>query len=153
LIPEVARAKVEVFAELYMQKKDQKRLLESITDLNNELKEAKEKIRRLRRTYQKVLDSAGEGIYGVDCRGILTFINHSGAQILGYTTDELIGKPSHAIWHHHRLNGEFYPQEQCPSLRLIKAPRNILEKMFSGKRMAQRYRFSYRPVRLLRKMK
>jgi PAS domain S-box-containing protein len=114
LIPEVVRAKVAVFVELFVQKREQKRLRESITGLNNELKEAKEKIRRLRRTYKMVLDSAGEGIYGVDSQGILTFINQSGAQILGYTTDELIGKPSHTIWHHHRLDGQLYSQKECP---------------------------------------
>lgn len=114
LIPEVARAKVAVFVELYVQKKEQKRLQESVTGLNNELNRAKEKIRKLKRTYQMILDSAGEGIYGVDSKGILTFINQSGARVLGYTTDELVGKPIHAILHHHKLDGELYPQEECP---------------------------------------
>ncbi len=114
LIPEVVRVKVAMFVELYVQKRDQKRLRESIPDLNNKLKEAKEKIKRLSRNYKMVLDSAGEGIYGVDSQGILTFINQSGAQILGYTTDELIGKPGHTIWHHHRLDGQLYSQKECP---------------------------------------
>jgi len=114
LIPEVVRGKIALFVELSSLKNEKKRLEESVAGLDNELKQAKEEIKRLRRTYQMVLDYAGEGIYEVNPYGILTFINQAGAQILGYTTDELIGKQSHTIWHHHRPNGELYPKEECP---------------------------------------
>jgi PAS domain S-box-containing protein len=40
---------------------------------------------------------------------------------LGYTTDELVGKPIHAILHHHKLDGELYPQEECPVFVSIKS--------------------------------
>lgn len=79
-----------------------------------DLKEAEEEIRRLSRTNQLILDSAGEGIYGVDTQGTLEFINKSGAQILGYTADELVGKPSHSTWHHHRPEWVLYSQKDCP---------------------------------------
>ncbi len=123
LIPEVVRAKVAILVELFVQKKDRRRMLEMVAGLKGELKEAKEKIRRLKRTYQLVLDSVGKGIYEVDSLGILTFVNQTGAQILGYTTDELIGKPSHITFHHHKQDGELYPREECPIFASCKSAR------------------------------
>jgi len=88
-----------------------------------DLKEAEEEIRRLSRTNQLILDSAGEGIYGVDTQGTLKFINKSGAQILGYTADELVGKSSHSTWHHHRPEGVLYSQKECPIFDAYKSGR------------------------------
>lgn len=61
-----------------------------------------------------LLESAAEGIYGVDMQGITTFVNPAAAQMLGYEAEELIGKPMHTMIHHRRLDGSYYPQEECP---------------------------------------
>jgi PAS domain S-box-containing protein len=61
-----------------------------------------------------ILDSAGEGILGLDLNGNHTFVNPSAARILGYKVEELIGKPSHSIWHHTKKDGSPYPEEECP---------------------------------------
>ncbi len=61
-----------------------------------------------------ILESAGEGIYGLDDQGITTFINPAAARMLGYASDELIGKPMHATVHYARADGSPYPQEECP---------------------------------------
>ncbi len=34
--------------------------------------------------------------------------------MLGYEADELIGRPSHATWHHSRADGTPFPKEECP---------------------------------------
>jgi diguanylate cyclase (GGDEF)-like protein/PAS domain S-box-containing protein len=61
-----------------------------------------------------VLESAGEGILGVDMDGRFTFANPSGLRILGYASDtELIGKPMHATIHHSRMDGSPIPIEEC----------------------------------------
>ena len=49
---------------------------------------------------RSILTAAGEGIYGVDAEGILTFVNPSATRILGFEADELIGRNGHAIFHH-----------------------------------------------------
>lgn len=38
-----------------------------------------------RRQLEMLLESAGEGIYGIDLRGRCIFINGAGAAMLGYT--------------------------------------------------------------------
>ncbi|MBD2075152.1 PAS domain S-box protein, partial [Phormidium sp. FACHB-592] len=55
-------------------------------------KQAEAALERLRRQNELVLNSAGEGIYGLDLEGKLTFINPVAAQMLGWDADALIGK-------------------------------------------------------------
>ncbi|PLX66702.1 MAG: hypothetical protein C0602_11600 [Denitrovibrio sp.] len=70
------------------------------------LKEAEERSRLL-------LDSAGEGIFGVDLSGNVTFINPAGADMLGYKLEELLGKGVHDIVHHTKKDGSPYPAIEC----------------------------------------
>ncbi|HVG02601.1 MAG TPA: PAS domain S-box protein, partial [Nitrospira sp.] len=55
-------------------------------------KEAEESVVRLSHQNALILDSAGEGIFGLDLDGCTTFINMTGARMLGYQTTDLIGK-------------------------------------------------------------
>ncbi len=63
--------------------------------------------------WQAVLDSAAEGIWGVDLQGNCTFINRSACAALGYRAVELIGHNMHAIIHHHYADGRPYPGHEC----------------------------------------
>jgi len=61
-----------------------------------------------------LLESTAEGIYGVNTEGVVTFVNPSACRMLGYESRELIGRPSHALIHHHHTDGRPYPVEECP---------------------------------------
>jgi PAS domain S-box-containing protein len=61
-----------------------------------------------------LLESTDEGIYGMDMRGLCTFINTAGATSLGYTREQLLGRNMHEAVHHHRANGSPYPGDECP---------------------------------------
>jgi PAS domain S-box-containing protein len=61
-----------------------------------------------------ILDSAGEGIFGVDLEGKVAFINPAANRMLGYGPDELIEEAVHAKIHHSRADGSVYPKEECP---------------------------------------
>jgi PAS domain S-box-containing protein len=75
---------------------------------------AEEEAWRLRRRNELLLECAGEGIYGLDLEGRVTFINPKGASIVGYEVAELIGAPMHARCHHTREDGGPFPGEECP---------------------------------------
>jgi two-component system sensor histidine kinase VicK len=75
---------------------------------------AEEELNALTQQHQSILDSVGDGIWGMDMEGKLTFINRSAAQMLGYSAQELLGKEMHALIHHSRADGTPYPVEECP---------------------------------------
>ncbi len=71
-------------------------------------------LQRLERQNTLILDSVGEGIYGLDLEGRATFINPAGAALLQSTAAEIIGQRLHDLHHHTRADGTPYPREQCP---------------------------------------
>jgi PAS domain S-box-containing protein len=71
-----------------------------------------------RRQLEMLLESAGEGIYGIDLAGRCIFINRVGAELLGYEPDEVLGRQMHYLIHHSHGNGARMPVEDC---RIFKA--------------------------------
>lgn len=70
--------------------------------------------RRLERHYEHILDSVGDGIYGVDLEGRCTFINRAMMEITGWSKEDLIGKRQHEILHHTHADGTVHPASECP---------------------------------------
>jgi two-component system, cell cycle sensor histidine kinase and response regulator CckA len=97
-----------------------------------ELKRTEDTLDRLRRQNELLLNSAGEGIYGVDPQGKTTFINPAAARMLGWEAKELIGKVQHDISHHTRPDGSPYPVERCPIYAAFKdgAVHRVAEEVF-----------------------
>ncbi|MDE2216812.1 MAG: PAS domain S-box protein [Planctomycetota bacterium] len=77
-------------------------------------KQSDEISKRLSHQNELILNSAGEGIYGLDRKGCATFINPSASKMLGWEVNELIGKFMHTIAHHSKPDGMPYPPEECP---------------------------------------
>lgn len=75
--------------------------------------ENEERVRSDMRT-RLILNSAGEGIFGVDADGHVSFFNDAAAKLLGYSADEMIGRAIHPLIHHSRPDGSPLPQEDCP---------------------------------------
>jgi PAS domain S-box-containing protein len=69
---------------------------------------------QLARRNSLILESAGEGIFGLDIEGRTTFVNPAAARMHGYKPEELIGKKHHDLVHHSRADGKLYPPELCP---------------------------------------
>ncbi len=78
-----------------------------------ERKEAEKTVEQLGHQNQLILDSAGEGIYGLDRGGRTTFVNPAAAALTGYEAEELIGRDQHEVIHHSRPDGTPYPREEC----------------------------------------
>src|SRR6185503_1975734 len=79
-----------------------------------ERKRAEERLEAMRRQYELILHSAGEGIYGLDSYGRATFVNPAAANMLGYAVEELIGQPMHSLIHHTKTDGSPFGAEDCP---------------------------------------
>ncbi len=61
-----------------------------------------------------ILEAAGEGIYGINAKGQATFVNRAAQEMLGWSSDDLIGRELHPIIHYKHINGENFPAHRCP---------------------------------------
>lgn len=61
-----------------------------------------------------LLESTGEGVFGIDLDGHCTFINRAGARMLGWDAAQVLGKNMHELTHHSHADGRAYPTHECP---------------------------------------
>src|SRR5262249_7321074 len=59
-----------------------------------------QELQKLQRRYESILNSAGEGIYGLDLQGRTTFVNPAAAKITGWKVEELVNKLESEVFHH-----------------------------------------------------
>ncbi|WP_455207401.1 PAS domain S-box protein [Kaarinaea lacus] len=63
---------------------------------------------------RSLLESVGEGVFGVDLEGNCTFINPTALSLLGYRgATALLGKNMHALIHHTRDDGSVCHEQDC----------------------------------------
>ena len=66
------------------------------------------------RENQLILHAVGEGIYGVDAEGRATFMNPAAERMLGWRSDELMGRVIHRVMHHSHEDGSLFALKECP---------------------------------------
>ena len=81
---------------------------------------AEEALERLSRQNQLILDSAAEGIYGVDTDGRLTFVNPAAARMLGWDGRDVSGRLIHDLLRPARSDGAAYAREDCPVCKTLR---------------------------------
>jgi PAS domain S-box-containing protein len=82
---EVLRAKVGVFVELFRKREA--------------IKQQAHELARLSRQNELILRAAAEGIFGVDLRGVATFVNPAAARMVGRRSHEVKGEEIHPLLH------------------------------------------------------
>ena len=73
---------------------------------------------RLNNYNSLLIESSGEGIYGLDAAGRCTFLNATGAAMLGRAPSEVLHQNMHELTHYHHVDGTPYPQAQCPIVKV-----------------------------------
>jgi len=89
-------------------------LVSSVVRDITERKRAADALAEAEERSRLVLESTSEGIFGVDARGQVMFINGAASALVGFRKDELLGRPIHDLIHHSRADGRPYPVEECP---------------------------------------
>jgi len=74
---------------------------------------AKQSIETERRRLAGILGSVGDGVYGVNNTGEITFINPAAQAILGYDERDVIGRSAYALFHYALEDGTPNPVENC----------------------------------------
>ena len=82
--------------------------------------EAEEALHLATRQRELILESVGDGIFGIDLDGKVTFINEAGARALGYTPDQLTGRDLHELIHHSHADGTPYSRSTSPILQALR---------------------------------
>lgn len=96
--------------------------------LGHRVAERKADLDRLSSRHQRILEAVAEGVYGVDTEGRITFMNPAAGRLLGFTTDELIGRKAHEAFHEdHGLVsqegaalGASAPEAECHVMAAVK---------------------------------
>lgn len=65
-----------------------------------------------------VMQNMAEGLFVMDGAGRLVLMNAAASKVLGWSEDELVGKPVHAAIHYLHADGSTYLEEDCPLLKL-----------------------------------
>lgn len=120
------------FSEIHELRESFNQMAQAIEERQENLKHAEKETRKAQHHTELILNSAGEGIMGLDLEGKHTFVNQAGARMLGYEPGELIGRSSHRIWHHSRADGSPYPEEDCPVYQAFREGRatHVREEVF-----------------------
>ncbi|MEO5331359.1 MAG: PAS domain S-box protein [Magnetococcus sp. YQC-5] len=84
----------------------QEGLEEQVRSRTMELQESMDRIKLL-------LESVGEGIWGVDLDGKITFANPQASTLLGCSSEQMIGVHAHDQFHDRHVNGTPYPVTAC----------------------------------------
>ncbi len=89
-------------------------LLQALQTMQLNLGESQRTLKDSEERNRLLLNSTGEGIYGVNRDGLCIFINPAGAHTLGYADpSELVGRGIHDLIHHTTPEGSSLPKEQC----------------------------------------
>jgi PAS domain S-box-containing protein len=95
-------------------KKYEEELLHHRKNLEEIVRERTADLRASEERSRLLLESVGEGIFGVDLDGKVAFINPAANRMLGYGPEELVDKEIHQIIHHSYADGSAYPKSRCP---------------------------------------
>jgi len=89
-------------------------------------KRAEEALRESEDKLRLLLDSTAEAIYGIDLKHRCTFCNPACLRILGYEhTDQVLGKNTHDLLHHHRQDGTLFTLEECRVHRVTRTGEGV----------------------------
>jgi PAS domain S-box-containing protein len=103
-----------VFSIVSQQEKNRQRARALAREMTVELLESKKQADTLARKNELILNSAGEGIFGVDIKGGCIFVNPAAAEMLGFKVEELIGQRIHNIIHQRPAHTSCEKSEECP---------------------------------------
>ena len=85
----------------------------TVVDISDR-KLAEEHLRHSEACMRRLLDSIGEGVFGVDLLGRCTFVNPTALRLLRYRDPaQLVGEDLHAMVHHTCRDGTACPHEEC----------------------------------------
>ena len=72
---------------------------------------------------EAIVRSIGDGVYVLDRGGRLVWINPAAEELLGWQSEELLGRSMHAVIHYRNAKGEQVAEKDCPLLAVLNSGR------------------------------
>jgi diguanylate cyclase (GGDEF)-like protein/PAS domain S-box-containing protein len=91
----------------------------SLREWERRLKQKTATIENLSQRNALLLDTAADGICGIDGDGNITFINHAALNMHGYQLEEVMGKNLHNLFHHHNSDKRSGSAENCQFMQAL----------------------------------
>ncbi len=87
------------------------------------------------RQVELILNTSGDGLYGLDRSGVVTFVNPAATLMDGYSVSEMLGRHHHSLVHHTHHDGSAHHEEDCPIHRTLVdgQPRHVALDVFWAK--------------------
>ena len=83
------------------------------------VRESEEQVRHTLEFNQAVMANMGEGLYALDTRGLVTYINPAAERLFGWLSAELLGRKMHDVTHYQRPDGTPFPADECAGLQVL----------------------------------
>jgi PAS domain S-box-containing protein len=87
--------------------------------------EAEQALHMATRQRELILESVGDGIFGIDLDGRITFINQAGAAAFGSTPEQLTGRDMYEVIHHSHADGTPCSRSTSPILQALRRSESI----------------------------
>ncbi|GJL58552.1 MAG: hypothetical protein NPIRA03_14090 [Nitrospirales bacterium] len=84
------------------------------------LLESESEARRLLALNQTIMMNMGEGLYTIDSKGLVTYVNPEAERLLGWTSGELLGRSMHQMAHYKYPDGSPFPIEECAGFQVLR---------------------------------
>jgi diguanylate cyclase (GGDEF)-like protein/PAS domain S-box-containing protein len=107
------------------------RLVGTVQDITG-LAQTRQRLEEANRQNEALLNSAADGIHGLDLEGRITFVNPAATALTGYRVEETLGRRHHELVHHTREDGTRLPLEDCPCTAGVEhgVPRTVCDEVF-----------------------
>jgi PAS domain S-box-containing protein len=99
---------------------DTQEMIQRSAALEKQLRESEER-------FLAAMTSIGEGLYTLDTLGMVTFINPVACSMLGWRSEELLGKRIHDVTHYLHADGSPFPASECRVLRALETGQEVRE--------------------------
>lgn len=82
-------------------------------------KRIEDQLKDSERKFKAISQVLGHGVYVLNKNKKLIYINAEGERLLGWKKEELVGKEPHPVFHYKKIDGSYYPQGECPIVKVI----------------------------------
>jgi two-component system, LuxR family, sensor kinase FixL len=83
------------------------------------LGETEKQVRHTLEFNQAVMANMGEGLYTLDTRGLVTYVNPAAERLFGWSSAELLGHKMHDMIHYQHPDGKPFPADECAGLQVL----------------------------------